>query len=244
MPFAIRPPRESCSNPSRGARRTRIRARPWSTTLEPDSFVPKPATVLSDAYAARLRTFDRARHKLEALHSEGRVTRHDVSMFYEGIFLRTVTSLEGLMEDLFVGLLAGGILPGKNVHPRVTFQSHTVARDVMLGGRAYVDWLRTTSPTIAPRPFSVAPSRSATSTSPTRSCSNASFSSVMRLPTKAGRRGQSSRKRSSGRRRSYRSSARRPVSFERYSGPRRIRPATKKWLAPAPFSPENSASRF
>jgi hypothetical protein len=62
-------------------------------------------------------------------------------MFYEGIFLRTVTSFEGLIEDLFVGLLAGGITPGKNVHPRVTFQSHAVARDVMLGGRAYVDWL-------------------------------------------------------------------------------------------------------
>jgi len=45
------------------------------------------------------------------------------------------------MEDLFVGLLAGGITPGKNVHPRVKFHSHSVARDVMLGGRAYVDWL-------------------------------------------------------------------------------------------------------
>jgi hypothetical protein len=79
--------------------------------------------------------------KLERLHAEGRVTRHDVSMFYEGIFLRTVTSFEGLIEDLFVGLLAGSIAPGRNVHPRVTFQSHAVARDVMLGGRAYVNWL-------------------------------------------------------------------------------------------------------
>ena len=101
----------------------------------------RPASALSDAYAARLRTFDRARRKLERLYTEGRVTRHDVSMFYEGIFLRTVTSFEGLIEDLFVGLLAGGITPGRNVHPRVTFQSHAVARDVMLGGRAYVDWL-------------------------------------------------------------------------------------------------------
>jgi hypothetical protein len=71
----------------------------------------------------------------------GYISRHDVTLFYEGILLRTVTSLEGLMEDLFVGLLAGGIAPGPRVHPRVSFKSQLVARDVMLGGRAYVDWL-------------------------------------------------------------------------------------------------------
>jgi hypothetical protein len=52
-----------------------------------------------------------------------------------------VTSFEALLEELFVGLLTGGISPGAKIHPRVTFQSHAVARDVMLGGRAYVDWL-------------------------------------------------------------------------------------------------------
>jgi hypothetical protein len=103
--------------------------------------VPRPATTLSDAYAARLRTFERARRKLERLLTEGQVTRNDVSLFYEGILLRTVTGFEGLMEELFVGLLAGGIIPGRNVYPRATFSSHLVAREVMLGGRAFVDWL-------------------------------------------------------------------------------------------------------
>jgi hypothetical protein len=45
------------------------------------------------------------------------------------------------MEELFVGLVAGQITPGQNVLPRVTFRSPAVARDVILGGRAYVDWL-------------------------------------------------------------------------------------------------------
>jgi hypothetical protein len=103
--------------------------------------VPKPASSLSDAYAARLLTFERARRKLEHLLDCGRVGRSDVALFYEGIFLRTVTSFEGLIEDLFVGLLARGITPGANVYPRVRFRSHAVARDVMLGGRPYVDWL-------------------------------------------------------------------------------------------------------
>jgi hypothetical protein len=103
--------------------------------------MPRPATAISNDFTARLRMFERARAKLERLLLSGHVTRHDVNLFYEGIFLRTVTSFEALMEELFVGLLTGGITPGRNVHPRVTFQSAAVARDVMLGGKAYVDWL-------------------------------------------------------------------------------------------------------
>jgi hypothetical protein len=103
--------------------------------------VPKPATTLSDSYTSRLLAFERARRKFERLLAKGDITRHDVSLFYEGILIRTVTGFEGLMEELFVGLLAGSIMPGRNVHPRVTFNSPIVARDVMLGGRAYVDWL-------------------------------------------------------------------------------------------------------
>src|SRR5258707_258985 len=88
-----------------------------------------------------MKMFERARIKLERLQLKGHVTRRDVNLFYEGIYLRTVTSFEGLLEELFVGLLTGGITPAPNVRPRVTFRSPAVARDVMLGGKAYVDWL-------------------------------------------------------------------------------------------------------
>ena len=112
-----------------------------STTSNLNSLVPRPTTALSDDFTARLRTFERARAKFERLLLSGLVTRHDVCLFYEGIFLRTVTSFEGLLEELFVGLLTGAITPAPNVRPRVTFRSPSVARDVMLGGKAYVDWL-------------------------------------------------------------------------------------------------------
>jgi hypothetical protein len=46
-----------------------------------------------------------------------------------------------LLEDLFVGLLTGALTSAPNVRPRVTFRSPAVARDVILGGKAYVDWL-------------------------------------------------------------------------------------------------------
>lgn len=103
--------------------------------------MPRPASSISDDFTARLRTFERARAKFERLLLSGHVSRQDVGLFYEGIFLRTVTSFESLLEELFVGLLSGGIVPARNVRPRVTFRSPAVARDVMLGGRAYVDWL-------------------------------------------------------------------------------------------------------
>jgi hypothetical protein len=77
---------------------------------------------------------------MERLVRAGHANPRDARLFYEGIFLRTVTTFEGLIEDLFVGLLAGHIISG-TVHPRVTVKSHAVARDVIFGGRPYVDWL-------------------------------------------------------------------------------------------------------
>jgi hypothetical protein len=103
--------------------------------------VPRPSHKLSEVYVSQLRRFDRARANVESLLLSGHVSPDDASLFYEGIFLRTVTTLEGLLEDLFVGLLAGSITPSRTVHARVTFRSHRVAREVMLSGRAYVDWL-------------------------------------------------------------------------------------------------------
>ena len=103
--------------------------------------MPRPATAIADDLTARLRGFERARSKMERLLLSGHVTRQEINLFYEGILLRTVTSFEGVIEELFVGLLTGGIIPARAVRPRVTFRSPAVARDVILGGRSYVDWL-------------------------------------------------------------------------------------------------------
>lgn len=103
--------------------------------------MPRPAPTFSDAFTARLQTFERSRAKIERLLLNGHVTRQDINLFYEGIFLRTVTSFENLIEELFIGFLTGRITPAQTVQPRVNFRSSAVARDVVLGGRAYVDWL-------------------------------------------------------------------------------------------------------
>jgi len=101
----------------------------------------RSARAVSDDFTARLRKFERSRAKLEQLFLNGYVTRHDIHLFYEGIFLRTVTSFEALMDDLFIGLLTGGITSRRHICPRVNFRSTVIARDVVLGGKAYIDWL-------------------------------------------------------------------------------------------------------
>ena len=101
----------------------------------------KPAISIADNLTGHLRTLEKSREKLERLSDAGHVTPRDMTLFYEGIFLKTVTAFESLLEKLFIGLLTGGIEPGRNVHPRAQFKSPAVARDIICGGRAYVDWL-------------------------------------------------------------------------------------------------------
>ena len=101
----------------------------------------RPAISVSDRLTAHLRTLEQSRERLERLLDAGHVKRPDITLFYEGIFLKTITSLESSLEELFIGLLTGGIEPPLDVNPRAQFKSPVVARDITFGGRAYVDWL-------------------------------------------------------------------------------------------------------
>jgi hypothetical protein len=103
--------------------------------------VPKIITEISSEFASRLQAFERSRVKMERLMVDSRINRRDINLFYEGILLRSVTSFEAMLEELFIGLLTGKITAPRAIHPRVNFQSTVVARKVVLGGRPYVDWL-------------------------------------------------------------------------------------------------------
>ena len=79
--------------------------------------------------------------RLEARHSEGVLSAHDVTRAYEGAFLSYYTSLERHLERLFYGLLMGRYTISGHSSPRVTIASERVAREVVAGDRRYVDWL-------------------------------------------------------------------------------------------------------
>lgn len=99
------------------------------------------ASTVYDALGARLSSLERTRAKMEQLHSEGRVARRDVEHAYGGIFLTAFSSLESLIEDLFLKLLVARVRPPANVNPRVFFKSDVVARQIVFAGRHYVDWI-------------------------------------------------------------------------------------------------------
>ncbi len=78
---------------------------------------------------------------MESLYARSLASGRDVYHAYGAIFLTAVSSFEGMIEDLFVKLLVGRVAPPRGVRPRVKFASDKVAREVVLGGRNYADWL-------------------------------------------------------------------------------------------------------
>ena len=78
---------------------------------------------------------------MERLANTGHIVRRDIEQVYSGLFINAMTSFENLIEELFVGILVGRIQPRtKTIVPRISFESNRIAREVVLGGRNYVDW--------------------------------------------------------------------------------------------------------
>ena len=93
-------------------------------------------------FIGHLRYLDPTRLKMETLLGKGIIVRRDIEQIYNGLYLDAVCSFERFLEVLFIGLLVGRFNhPSSHVIPRVTFKSDMVARDVVVGGNRYVDWL-------------------------------------------------------------------------------------------------------
>ena len=93
-------------------------------------------------FISHLRYLDPTRLKMETLLGKSVIFRRDIEQIYNGLYLDAVCSFERFIEVLFIGLLVGRFNhPSPHVIPRVTFKSDMVARDVVVGGNRYVDWL-------------------------------------------------------------------------------------------------------
>lgn len=78
---------------------------------------------------------------MEALYAQNHIVRRDIEQVYSGLYIEAISSLETYIEKLFLGLLVGNVIHNSNkVYPRISFRSHSIARDVVYGGRQYVDW--------------------------------------------------------------------------------------------------------
>jgi hypothetical protein len=87
----------------------------------------KPAISLAHKFIGHLNYLEKTRAKMEKLLTTGAIVRSDIEQVYAGLYLEAITSLERLIENLFIGLLVGRIAPSSSeIVPRVSFKSdHT-----------------------------------------------------------------------------------------------------------------------
>ncbi len=95
-----------------------------------------------DSLQRRIIRLDKTRGKLEVLFDEGRILKTEVEQLYSGLYLDAFVSLERYIEELFVGYLCKQITPPtRDVKPKLSFQNSVLAREVILSGKRYLDWL-------------------------------------------------------------------------------------------------------
>ena len=70
------------------------------------------------------------------------LVRRDIEQVYAGLYVEIVASFERFLENLFVELLVKKVRCGQiSVKPKMLFPSRDMAREIINGGRKYVDWL-------------------------------------------------------------------------------------------------------
>lgn len=94
------------------------------------------------ALQARLIKLDKTRGRIEKLYVSKEIIKFDVEQIYSGLYLDAFVSLERYVEELFIGYLTGKMAPAsRRVIPLVTFKTHQLAKDVLLSGKRYLDWI-------------------------------------------------------------------------------------------------------
>lgn len=114
--------------------------RDWNTCTR--SAVPKSAETVAQSLRRQAMALNRYLTRIEALHSAKAIPKADLKYAYAGAFVTFYTATESSVEDLFLGLLMGRISPPRaSIRPLVSIDSEVVARKVLRGERAFVDWL-------------------------------------------------------------------------------------------------------
>lgn len=101
----------------------------------------KPASDFVNVLIGHLKYIDQTRYKTERLFQKGDLVKRDLELIYAGLYLEAISSFESFIEDLFIRLLAGKTMhPSRLVVPKITFNSTVTCRNIVYGGRSYVDW--------------------------------------------------------------------------------------------------------
>jgi len=79
---------------------------------------------------------------MESFLLKGEVDIDDVQRLYNGLYLEVFTAFEGLLEDLFWGLLLEQLVPvSSDISLKIASGTGSTVREIMLMGRHFLDWL-------------------------------------------------------------------------------------------------------
>lgn len=102
--------------------------------------MPRPSIDLANNFATHISSLESTRQKMEGLLVSNQIGLDDIEKVYAGLYLSVFTEFEGLIEELFLGLLAASITSSKS-KPTVHSSNSTIVREVMMIGKNYLDWL-------------------------------------------------------------------------------------------------------
>lgn len=104
--------------------------------------MPRYTVDIANEFITHLTKLEATRVKMENLLDNKAIDLDDIEQVYSGLYLDIFTSFEGLLEDLFFGLLLGEFETlSPDIACKVTSHSGPVARDLLHIGRSYLDWL-------------------------------------------------------------------------------------------------------
>lgn len=102
----------------------------------------KSSLEIVKSFQKKLISLEHTRKKQEGLFSEKLIAKRDIEEVYAAIFLNAITSFEALIEELFIGMLSRKIRSSNSsVKVRVNTKSPVIARELLLHGKKYIDWL-------------------------------------------------------------------------------------------------------
>jgi hypothetical protein len=78
---------------------------------------------------------------MERLFAASHIGKRDIELIYGAIFLAAFSSFEGMLEELFLSLLVGSVKASRRTSVRQQFGSFQTAREIVLSGRRYIDWI-------------------------------------------------------------------------------------------------------
>lgn len=100
----------------------------------------KPASIVSSRVARHALATSQYLQRVLAARSAGTLRARDVDRAFQGAYLEFYVTLEEEVEYLFYGLLMGRLV-NRGTRAKVVVRSESTAKQIVLGGKEYADWL-------------------------------------------------------------------------------------------------------